>query len=67
MDFVVVAKKGIADLDNRALTEALINYGVATVAVLPHPDRAGAGLSARHQSAARASLSLPADMLSLRN
>lgn len=67
MDFVVVAKKGIADLDNRALTEALDKLWRRHCRQLPHPDRAGAGLSARHQSAARASLSLPADMLSLRN
>ncbi|NYY74417.1 ribonuclease P protein component [Escherichia coli] len=31
MDFVVVAKR-VADLDNRALSEALENYGAATVA-----------------------------------
>lgn len=38
MDFVVVAKKGVADLDNRALSEALENYGAATVAWLAGPD-----------------------------
>lgn len=46
MDFVVVAKKGVADLDNRALSEALKNYGAATVAWLAGPDRPDSGLSA---------------------
>lgn len=45
MDFVVVAKKGVADLDNRALSEALENYGAATVARLAGPDSPHSGLS----------------------
>lgn len=44
MDFVVVAKK-VADLDNRALSEALENYGAATVAWLAGPDSPHSGLS----------------------
>ena len=45
MDFLVVAKKGVADLDNRALSEALENYGAATVAWLAGPDSPHSGLS----------------------
>ncbi len=46
MDFVVVAKRGVADLDNRALSEALKNYGAAIVAWLAGPDRPDSSLSA---------------------
>lgn len=46
MDFVVVAKRGVADLDNRALSEALENYGAAIVAWLAGPDRPDSSLSA---------------------
>ncbi len=35
---MVVAKKGVADLDNRALSEGWKNYGAATVAWLAGPD-----------------------------
>ncbi len=45
MDFVVWRKKGVADLDNRALSEAVENYGAATVAWLAGPDSPHSGLS----------------------
>lgn len=67
MDFVVVAKKGVADLDNRALSEALENYGAATVAWLAGPDSPYSGLSTPDQSAAWAALSFHANVLKLRN
>ncbi|EHC57578.1 Ribonuclease P protein component [Salmonella enterica subsp. enterica serovar Johannesburg str. S5-703] len=81
MDFVVVAKKGVADLDNRALSEALEKlwrrslriprgpqyYGAATVAWLAGPDSPYSGLSTPDQSAAWAALSFHANVLKLRN
>ena len=43
MDFVVVAKRGVADLDNRKRWK---NYGAAIVAWLAGPDRPDSSLSA---------------------
>lgn len=67
MDFVVVAKKGVADLDNRALSEALENYGVAIVAWLAGPDSPHSGLSTPDQSAAWAALPFHSNLFELRN
>lgn len=67
MDFVVVAKKGVADLDNRALSEALENYGVAIVAWLAGPDSPYSGLSTPDQSAAWAALPFHSNLFELRN
>ncbi len=45
MDFVVVAKKGVADLDNRVSRKRWKSDGAATVAWLAGPDSPHSGLS----------------------
>jgi ribonuclease P protein component len=60
-------RKGVADLDNRALSEALENYGVAIVAWLAGPDSPHSGLSTPDQSAAWAALPFHSNLFELRN
>ena len=68
MDFVLLVRKGVSELSNREITEALgKSYGVVTVAWRTLPDPVNQRLPAGDKSAAGTTLPLHTNMLAIRN